>query len=286
MKDILTAPFLIEFAKTASNMYRLGWDERNGGNISYLLKEDEVKEYLDPTHVIRTINFAGIHSSSLDARPLSGKYFLVTGTGKYFKNVEADPETNTGIIRISDDGSHAELLWGYKDGGRFTSELPAHLMSHIARLKVDPENRVVMHCHPTNILAMTYVHPLDEKSFSHTLWTMSTECVVVFPEGVGVLPWMLCGTDEIGVATAKKMNDFRIVLWTNHGIYGAGKNLDETFGLIETVEKAAQIYNIIGDRKILNNITDEDMAQLIHIFNIEDVVRWDFLNLPDELKTK
>ena len=284
MKDILTAPFLVEFTKTASNMYRLGWDERNGGNISYLLKEEEVKEYLDTDHVIRNIPFAGIRSSSLDARPLIGKYFLVTGTGKYFKNVEADPETNTGIIRISKDGTYAELLWGYKDGGRFTSELPAHLMSHIARLKVDPENRVVMHCHPTNLLAMSYVHPLDEKAFSHTLWTMSTECVVVFPEGIGVLPWMLCGTDEIGIATAKKMNDFRIVLWTNHGIYGAGKTLDETFGLIETVEKSAQIYNLIGNRPILNNITDEDMAQLIHIFNIENVVRWDFLDLPEELK--
>lgn len=284
MKDILTAPFLVEFTKTASNMYRLGWDERNGGNISYLLKEEEVKEYLDTDHIIRNIPFAGIRSSSLDARPLIGKYFLVTGTGKYFKNVEADPETNTGIIRISKDGTYAELLWGYKDGGRFTSELPAHLMSHIARLKVDPENRVVMHCHPTNLLAMSYVHPLDEKAFSHTLWTMSTECVVVFPEGIGVLPWMLCGTDEIGIATAKKMNDFRIVLWTNHGIYGAGKTLDETFGLIETVEKSAQIYNLIGNRPILNNITDEDMAQLIHIFNIENVVRWDFLDLPEELK--
>lgn len=284
MKDILTAPFLIEFEKTASNMYRLGWDERNGGNISYLLKEEEVKEYLDTDRVLRKIPFAGIRKSSLDARPLAGKYFLVTGTGKYFKNVESDPETNTGIFRISQDGTCAELLWGYKDGGRFTSELPAHLMSHMARLAVDPENRVVMHCHPTNILAMTYIHPLDEKSFSHTLWTMSTECIVVFPEGVGVLPWMLCGTDEIGVATAKKMHDFRIVLWTNHGIYGAGKTLDETFGLIETVEKAAQIYNVIGNRPILNNITDEDMAQLIHIFKIEKSVRWDFLDLPESEK--
>ncbi len=284
MKDILTAPFLIEFEKTASNMYRLGWDERNGGNISYLLKEEEVKEYLDTDRVLRKIPFAGIQKSSLDARPLAGKYFLVTGTGKYFKNVEADPETNTGIFRISQDGTCAELLWGYKDGGRFTSELPAHLMSHMARLAVDPENRVVMHCHPTNILAMTYIHPLDEKSFSHTLWTMSTECIVVFPEGVGVLPWMLCGTDEIGVATAKKMHDFRIVLWTNHGIYGAGKTLDETFGLIETIEKAAQIYNVIGNRPILNNITDEDMAQLIHIFKIEKSVRWDFLDLPESEK--
>ncbi len=281
MKNILNAPFLVEFEKTASNMYRLGWDERNGGNISYLLTEEEVKEYLDVNKVIRRIPFAGINKSSLDARPLVGKYFLVTGTGKYFKNVESNPEVNCGIFRIAEDGNTAELLWGYADGGRFTSELPAHLMSHMARLAVDPDNRVVMHCHPTNILAMTYVHPLDEKSFSHTLWTMSTECVVVFPEGVGVLPWMLCGTDEIGVATAKKMHDFRIVLWTNHGIYGAGKDLDETFGLIETVEKAATIYNLIGNRPILNNISDEDMAELIHIFKIEDKVRWDFLSVKE-----
>lgn len=281
MKDILTAPFIREFAKTASNMYRLGWDERNGGNISYLLKEEEVKEYSDLNHVIREIPLAGINKSSLDASSLSGKYFLVTGTGKYFKNVEDDVETNAGIFRISKDGNTLELLWGYKDGGRPTSELPAHLMSHIERLKVDKDNRVVMHTHPTNILAMTYIHPLDEKSFSHTLWTMSTECIVVFPEGVGVLPWMLCGTDEIGVATSKKMRDFRIVLWTNHGIYGAGKTLDEAFGLIETVEKAATIYNIIGNRPIINNISDEDMAKLIHIFKLEKVVRWDFLSVKE-----
>lgn len=33
------------------------------------------------------------------------------------------------------------------------------------------------------------------------------------------------------------MKEFRLVIWAMHGIYGAGKTLDETFGLIETVEK-------------------------------------------------
>ena len=78
MKDILNAPFLKEFEKTASNMYRLGWDERNGGNISYLLKEEEVAEYLDIHNLIRNIPLAGVHASSLDASPLAGKYFIVT----------------------------------------------------------------------------------------------------------------------------------------------------------------------------------------------------------------
>lgn len=276
MKDILTAPFVEEMKKTTANMYRLGWDERNGGNISYMLDESEVKEYLDTEKIIRTIPL------DFDAAPLIGKIFIVTGTGKYFKNVECDPENNLGIIRIATDGTTAELLWGYKDGGKFTSELPAHLMSHIARLKIDKGNRVIMHSHPTNTLAMNYVHELDEKKFTPALWEMCTECIVVFPDGVGVLPWMLCGTNEIGRATAKKMEEFRLVVWGMHGIYGAGKTLDETFGLIETVEKAAQIYMLTAHLPRVNTIKDEQMQELAEFFGVN--YREDFLNVQHEQK--
>ncbi len=271
MKDIFTAPFLKEMCRTADNMYRLGWDERNGGNISYMLDNDVVAEYLDITKPIRTI------PTGFEAKPLAGKIFIVTGTGKYFKNVSYDPETNLGILKISDDGKNAELLWGYKDGGKFTSEFPAHMMSHMARLSVNSENRVVMHCHPTYTLAMNYVHELDEKKLTHTLWEMCTECIVVFPDGVGVLPWMLCGTNSIGEATAAKMKEFRLVVWGMHGIYGAGKDLDETFGLIETVEKAAQIYMLTAHLPRINTIKDHEMKELAEYFGVN--YRKDFLDL-------
>ena len=270
-KNILNAPFVEEMKRTTANMYRLGWDERNGGNISYMLDECEVGEYLDLDNVIRTIPIG------FDATKLVGKIFIVTGTGKYFKNVEYDPETNLGIIRIAPDGKTAELLWGYSDGGKFTSELPAHLMSHIARLEVDPMNRVVMHSHPTNTLAMNYVHELDEKKLTHTLWEMCTECIVVFPDGVGVLPWMLCGTNSIGEATAEKMKEFRLVVWGMHGIYGAGKTMDETFGLIETVEKAAEIYMLTAHLPRINTIKDSEMVELAEFFGVK--YRRDFLDL-------
>ena len=32
---------------------------------------------------------------------------------------------------------------------------------------------------------------------------MCTECLVVFPDGVGIIPWLVPGTNEIGVATAE-----------------------------------------------------------------------------------
>ena len=62
-----------------------------------------------------------------------------------------------------------------------------------------------------------------------------------------------------------------------HGIYGAGKTMDETFGLIETVEKAAQIYMLTLGSPRLNTIKDEDMVKLAELFKVD--YRKDFLNL-------
>ena len=257
MTDILTAPLMLEMIRTATNMYNHGWDERNGGNISLMLNEKDLFGCLDTGNVLRVI------PTGFSAPELDGKTFLVTGTGKYFKNVQYAPEVNLGIVRLKDQGRQAELLWGFADGGQ------AHMMSHVARLKVNPDNRVVMHCHPANLLAMTYVHDLDEKQFTRTLWQMCTECIVVFPDGVNVLPWMLCGTNEIGEATAKKMETARLVVWSQHGIYGAGRDLDETFGLIETAEKAAEIYMKIAHLPLVNTITDEQMHLLEKRFNVK-----------------
>lgn len=268
MKNILESPFLIEMIRTTSEMYAHGWDERNGGNVSLMLHEKDVAEYVDINSVIRTI------PTGFKAPELKGKYFLVTGTGKYFKNVKYDPAKNLGLFRVSEDGENAELLWGYSDGGRFTSELPAHLMSHISRLGVDAGNRVVMHCHPANLLAMSFVHDLDEKEFTHTLWQMCTECVVVFPDGVNVLPWMICGTNEIGEATAEKMKTARLVVWAQHGIYGAGRDLDEAFGLIETAEKAAEIWLKIAHLPIKQTITDSQMHEIEKRFGVKTREGW------------
>ncbi len=271
MKKILEAPFVKEMCDATANMYRLGWDERNGGNISYLLYEEDVAPFVDTSKVIREIPM------NFDATELIGKYFLVTGTGKYFKNVEHDAENNLGLIRVAKDGATAELLWGFADGGRFTSELPAHLMSHIVRLKKDPKHRIVMHTHPTNTLAMTHVHPLDDKSFTRTIWGTCTECIVVFPDGIGVLPWMVCGTNEIGIATAKKMEDYRLVVWAQHGIYGSGRDMDETFGLIETVEKGAELWMKYATLPIVNRISDRQLDDLAQAFGL--TYRTDFLDL-------
>lgn len=262
MKNIFESPFIKEMVKMTTLMFQKGWDERNGGNISYMLDEDMARPYLDTSKPLRSVPM------EFDASPLAGKLFLVTGTGKYFMSMADDPEANMGIVKVAEDGHSVDILWGYKGGGAPTSELPAHFMSHIARLRHDPLHRVVMHTHATNVIAMTFLEDPDDRTFTRIFWKMCTECMVVFPDGVGVLPWMLCGGDDIGYATAKKMEEYRLVIWGQHGIFGAGQSMEETFGLIDTVEKAAEIYMKVKPFEIKHSITDDNLSILAKAFGV------------------
>lgn len=243
-------------------LYKHGWDERNGGNLSYILTLDEVKEIANPDTILRKFNY------DFDMSSIVGKYFMITGTGTYFKNMVANPKDNLGILKVLDKNTLG-LVWGYESGGRPTSETPTHLQCHIERLKKDDLHRLVIHCHPTNIICMTHVCPLDSNFFTDVLWKMQTESIVVFPEGVAVLPWILCGGTLIGTETAKLMSEYRSVVWAQHGIFCTGRGLDEVFGLIETIEKAAEIYMKICDKKIYQSITNENLKEVAKAFNLD-----------------
>ncbi|WP_125713054.1 rhamnulose-1-phosphate aldolase [Companilactobacillus kedongensis] len=262
--EFKNSKYVKKMSEITNELYKHGWDERNGGNVSLRLTQDEVDQFDDLNKVIRNIPI------KFDASPLAGQYYLVTGTGRYFKNVHNYPDRDAGLVKITDEGNSVDLYWGFNDGGEPTSEFPAHLMTHIARQKVDSNQRVVMHCHPTNWVALSFTQKLSEKEISKLLWKMQAESLVVFPEGVGIIPYMTPGTNEIGQATADKMNEFRVVMWPHHGIFGCGDSMDEVYGLIETVEKAALIYTTIQSQggDIQQEITDDDLRDLAKSFGV------------------
>jgi hypothetical protein len=43
---------------------------------------------------------------------------------------------------------------------------------------------------------------LNTKSLTRLLWQSHAECIVVFPQGVEFLPWVMAGSMELGRATA------------------------------------------------------------------------------------
>lgn len=262
--NIYEAPFIKEMCEATRNLWTNGWAERNGGNISYRIDEEEVSFYLDTDRVLSEVDLG------FKIPELANLIFLVSGSGKYFKNVWQNPADNLVILKVSADGQKYQVLWGLETGGVPTSELASHLKCHSVRLKQDPNHRVILHTHSIAISAMTFVHELDEAKFTKTLWEMITECLVVFPDGVAVLPWMVAGTVALGEASAEKMVDTRIVVWPHHGIMGAGQSMDDAFGLVETAEKAADIYlrAVSTPAGIIQNITDQQLWDLADRFGV------------------
>ncbi|ACS87247.1 rhamnulose-1-phosphate aldolase [Musicola paradisiaca] len=259
MQSILSSWFVQGMVKATGDMWLKGWDERNGGNISLRLTTEDITPYESdfypqPRH----------EALSQPMPELANGWFIVTGSGKFFRNVPLDPAENLVLLQVDANGAGYRIFWGLTAGGLPTSELAAHFQSHIVRIGVSGgRDRVIMHCHATNLIALSYVLELTSATFTRELWEGSTECLVVFPDGVGIVPWMVPGTDAIGTATAEQMHHHSLVLWPFHGIFGTGPSLDDAFGLIDTAEKSAEIMvkvRAMGGKK--QTISTEELIAL------------------------
>ncbi|MCD8221294.1 MAG: rhamnulose-1-phosphate aldolase [Clostridiales bacterium] len=234
---VLDAEFMKGFMRMADDGWQQGWHERNGGNLTYRMKPEEVEA------VREELSFDGEWKEIGTSVPgLAGEFFVATGSGKYFRNVMRDPADSCAICEIDGTGEKYRVCWGLVNGGRPTSEFPSHLMNHeVKKAATNGAYRVIYHAHPANTIALTFVLPLTDEVFTRELWEMATECPVVFPGGIGVVPWMVPGGRDIAVATSELMKQYDVAIWAHHGMFCSGEDFDLTFGLMHTVEKSAEI---------------------------------------------
>lgn len=262
---VLDAEFVKNFIRTANDGWEQGWHERNGGNLSYRIRLEEVeavKEDFEPKEW---------QPIGTTVPKFAKEYFIVTGSGKYFRNVIIKPEDSICIIELDEKGENYRIVWGLVNGGRPTSELPTHLMNHeVKMIATGGKHRVIYHAHPTNIIALTFVLPLEDKVFTRELWEMSTECPVIFPEGVGVVPWMVPGGRDIAVATSELMKKYNLAIWAHHGMFASGEDFDLTFGLMHTAEKSAEILvkMLSMQPNKRQTITPDNFRDLAKDFNV------------------
>ena len=264
---VLEAKFVQDFINLCEEGYRKGWHERNGGNLTYRIKPDEIQEI--SAELNYNSNFLDIGTT---VKGLANEYFLVTGSGKFMMNVKRNPEENICIIQVDETGTKFRIVWGLISGGRPTSELPTHLMNmQVTKERTNGKFRVVYHCHATNIITLSFVLPLSEKVFTKELWKTATECAIVFPNGVGICPWMVPGGKDIAIKTSELIKKYDAVIWAHHGLFSVGEDFDSTFGLADTIEKSAEILVKIMSIKTekLQTITDSQLLSLEKPFNVK-----------------
>lgn len=275
MKSILDVKIMKEYVRTCNDGWLQGWHERNGGNLTYRMTQEEVAEvqpFFDATP--RPWVSIGVQADNL-----KGEYFITTGSGKFFRNVILDTAASMGIVEINEEGDCYRIVWGLTNGAVPTSEFPSHFLNHsVKKAATNGTYRVIYHAHPANLIALTYTLPLTNKDITRALWQSATECPVVFPNGVGVVPWMVPGCADIAKASSTLMKQFDAIVWAHHGLFCAGPTLDITFGLMHTIEKSAEIYVKVMSmtHTVKQTITDENLRDIAKAFNVK--LNEDFLS--------
>jgi len=238
--------FVAEAAALLDLCWRQGWNEANGGNFSWRLPTDEVKGVL-ARHYPELAPGPAV-PMPLELPELDGEYFLVTGSGQFFRHAIEHPNQVFGIVQIIDGGQGWRQVWGFSSGAKPTSEFATHLVAHAVRKRVsNGRERMILHAHLPEFIALSFLEPLDSRTLTRALWEKMPECVVIFPDGVQVVPLLLPGTVEIAEASAGALERSRVISWSHHGIFVSEESPNKIFALVETIEKAAAIH-----RKVLS----------------------------------
>lgn len=248
--------FLHDFSRLCDAACARGWHEANGGNLSYLLADEDVvsldawsqEEAVLQDARARGDADAGIwHELSAPVPGLAGARILLTASGSHLRNLSHDLSTNAGVIELDDAGRAWRVVWGFAKGGRPSSELETHLAVYArAAQSFDdgsiPQVRVVYHAHCPHVIALSTVIPSSSYAWTRTLWRCMTEGIIVFPQGIAALPWMVPGSPELAEETGKALAAVPACVWAQHGLMARAAGFDEAFGLVETIEKSAGVY--------------------------------------------
>ena len=232
-------PVFTQVGTIARYLWDRGWAERNAGNFSINVTGFFSDRELD-------------HLSSYPFFPLSKQYpglvrtlFLLSGTGTRMRDVVENPTEHICFVYISDSGSAYHIISENQGNTAVkpSSELATHLAIQQQLLQKKSTEKVVLHAHVTELIALTQLSPFTtEAAVNSLLWGMHPETLLFLPDGVGYIPYILPGTENIAMATVRGFEKHKVVLWEKHGCMAVGKSLSEAFDNLDILAKSARIY--------------------------------------------
>jgi ribulose-5-phosphate 4-epimerase/fuculose-1-phosphate aldolase len=212
---------LDSIADVMKEAYSRGWITTRDGNASFKrINEDYL--YITPS---------GVRKQHLNAEMML-KLKL--------HNIDDTLHTGLNSIERVDDDYQRKII-GLNPSG----ELALH---YLLQKRINTNNRVVLHLHPTYIIAAMYAG-IDLQKLSDNFPELSRYTSV--GPTVPIIPPV---SEELALASIDALNlnqttgsiDFNIICMDRHGIIAIGKDAWEAFGHVERLEHICQIVLASG----------------------------------------
>ncbi len=227
---------LQEMGEVGKKLSEIGAAEGAAGNISLC-----VRQPLDVSAFFPEMTMVDL---PVPAPDLVGANLIVTGSGRRLREIADAPSANLACIVVLDGGLQG-MMFTSPDAQfkRVTSEFNSHLAIHQDQMRLRQIGlHAVVHAQPRHLTFLSHIPKYQDGGYLNTrLLRWQPETIMNFPEGIGVLPFLLPGSQELMRETMLSMREHHLVLWSQHGVIArADESLLHALDLVEYVETAAQ----------------------------------------------
>lgn len=235
---------LCELGQVGKRLTDIGAAEAAAGNLSICFRQP-----LDVTLCFPNIQIIEL---PVPAPDLVGATLMVTGSGRRLRQIVEAPTANLACITVEPGGQTGRMFTApdcqFK---RVTSEFNSHLAVHHDQMRSrDLKLHTVLHAQPVYLTFLSHITEYqDEQFLNQRLLRWQPETILNFPQGIGVLPFLLIGSTQLTIETMLTLRDHPLVVWSQHGVMArADDSIFHALDLIEYAETAAhyECLNLIA----------------------------------------
>ncbi|MBK9926231.1 MAG: class II aldolase/adducin family protein [Anaerolineales bacterium] len=259
-KISLDLEFLLsQLALAGKRLSDVGAAEGAAGNVSVC-----VRGALDVLDIFPQVTEITL---PVDAPELAGATIIVTGSGRRLREIIDSPTSNLACIVVNEGGKTGTMFIA-KDCPfkRVTSEFNSHLAIHHDQMRArDIQLHTVLHAQPTNLTYLSHIPAYqDENYFNRHLFRWQPETILSIPQGMGMLPFIVNGSDEQMTETVRSMREHPLVVWARHGVVSRADNsVLHALDLIEYAEAAAHYESLnLSTGEKADGLSPEQVRQI------------------------
>lgn len=205
---------------------------------------------------------------------LAGYTVLVTGSGCRLRDLARNPRNNLGAVVVHEGGKTGTLH--YRKKGNFdrpTSEFNSHLAVHQDQIADRGISfHAVIHAQPPKLVLLSHVPAYaSTENLNHAILRWEPETIVQLGEGIGFLPFMIPGSNELMKANVEGLREYQIVMWAKHGVMARSDTSPlRACDRIEYAETGAmyEFMNLqVGG--IGQGLSNEELTRVVKAFNVD-----------------
>jgi rhamnulose-1-phosphate aldolase len=207
------AELLVSMGSGGARISEIDASEAGAGNISAYLSWDLELRREFPVQTEIELPYP--------APALAGGTLLVTGSGRRLRQIASDPLASVAAVRVHPDGLTGTLHTAPRAlFERLTSEFNSHLAVHqdqVARRGLTFQ--AIVHAQPPHLTYLSHVPAYrTTEAMNRRILRWEPESIVSLAAGIGVLDFMVPGSDELMAANVAGLREHEIVLWSKHGV--------------------------------------------------------------------